>query len=167
MDVRFINPFVSAVQNVLGMMCGAEVQVGKPFLKKDGNPHMQVSGVIGFSGDAAGMIVVDFSNEVASKLASALAGIEIDPSHDDFADAIGEIVNMIAGNAKKEFAEGLTINISLPQVLMGTDLKVAASKTTPNIVIPCETTFGPFFMEIGMVMTRQTAHPSHAATAGA
>ncbi len=151
MDVRYINPFVNSVTNVFGTMCGLKVTVGKAQLKSGDKPQSDVSGVIGFSGDAAGSVVIHFSFDTASKIASAFAGIEITPEHDDFADALGELANMIAGGAKAQF-EGLDISISLPNVIVGRDHNVSASKSTPRIIIPCTTDAGTIQVEVGMIL---------------
>jgi chemotaxis protein CheX len=166
MDVRYINPFVGAVCNVFETMCGVKVTVGKPFLKTDNARVADVSGVIGFSGDATGSVVLDFAFDAASKLATAFAGMEIDPKSPDFADAIGELANMVAGGAKAKF-DGLNINISLPNVIVGRDHNVCASKTTPRIVIPCQTGIGEFHVEVGMVLEKKPNAICEPATAGA
>lgn len=149
MDVRFINPFVLSVCNTFETMCATTVNVGKPQIKEGNSPCTDVSGVIGFSGDAAGSVVMHFTFETASKIATAFAGIEIGPDHPDFADAIGELTNMVAGGAKSKF-EGLDISISLPNVIVGKNHNVSASRNSPRIIIPCATSLGSFKLEIGM-----------------
>ena len=167
MDAKFVNPFVCSVQNVMQTMCGVEVQVGKPFLKIGNDPRADISGIIGFSGDATGSIVLELHYDVASKLASAFAGIEITPEHEDFADAIGELCNMVAGNAKKEFGEEFDISISLPNVITGKDHALAVTRSTQQIVIPCETDLGLFHVVIGMVLGKQRTVAQNVATVGA
>lgn len=167
MDVRYINPFVKSICNVFETMCSLKVTVGKPGLKTNHLPLTDVSSVIGFSGDAAGSVVIDFSFDIASKVASAFAGTEITPQHPDFADALGELANMIAGGAKCQF-EGLNISISLPNVIVGHNHNVSASKVTPRIVIPCTTDVGTFHVEVGMVLAnKQPAAGVQTAVAGA
>ena len=153
MDVRFINPFVKSICNTFETMCGLKVTVGEPQLKTSDDPKTDVSGVIGFSGDAAGSVVLNFSFETASKIATAFAGVEISPEHPDFADAIGELANMVAGGAKGQFKE-LSIGISLPNVIVGHNHNVSASRTTPRIVIPCTTDAGTVQVEVAMVLGR-------------
>jgi chemotaxis protein CheX len=166
MDVRYINPFVKSICNTFETMCSTKVDVGKPTLKSDGDPRTDVSGVIGFSGDAAGCVVLHFDFDVASKVASAFAQIEITPDHPDFADAIGELANMVAGGAKAKF-EGLSINISLPNVIVGKNHSVSPSKTSPRLVIPCSTEMGTFQVEIGMEIQKGAGAMSQPATVGA
>ena len=151
MDTRFINPFLKSLCNTYETMCRLSVTVGAPELKTDDNPRSDVSSVIGFSGDAAGCVVLHYSFVTASKVASSFAGIEIDQNHENFADAIGELANMVAGGAKAQF-DGLDISISLPNVIVGKDHNVSASKSSPRIVIPCTTSQGTFQMEVGMVL---------------
>ena len=166
MDVRYINPFVASICNVFETMIGMPVTVGKPALKQDQTAYTDVSGVIGFSGDATGSVVLAFSFDTAAKIATAFAGMDITPDHPDFADAMGELANMVAGGAKSKF-EGLKVNISLPNVITGSDHSVCASKTTPRIVLPCSTEAGSFFVEIGMVVEKKTVGSNQAAAVGA
>ena len=151
MDVRYINPFVSSICNVFETMVGMAVTVGKPVLKQDTDSHSDVSGVIGFSGDASGSVVLAFPSDTATKVASSFAGIDLALEHPDFADAIGELANMVAGGAKSKF-EGLKVNISLPNVIVGKQHNVCPSRTFPRIVFPCSTDAGAFFVEVGMVV---------------
>ena len=166
MDVRFINPFVGSICNTFETMCATKVAIGKPDMKNSDDPSSDVSGVIGFSGDAAGCVVLHFSFDIASKLATAFAGIEITPEHEDFSDAIGELANMVAGGAKAKF-EGLDISISLPNVIIGKNHSVSPSKSTPRLVIPCSTDRGTFQVEVGMVLKDAQKSNAQTATVGA
>ena len=103
MDVRLVNPFVIAIQRVFESMVHTKARIGKPTLCDDVQTLHDVSGVIGFSGDAAGCVILSFPMDVACRIATAFAGIEIDEKHEDFADAIGELTNMVAGNAKVQY----------------------------------------------------------------
>lgn len=165
MDVRFINAFVKSICNTFETMCGTNVSVGRPALKTGDEPGSDVSGVIGFSGDATGSVVIHFSFDAASKLASRFAGIEMDRDHEDFADAIGELANMIAGGAKAQF-DGLNVSISLPNVIVGPQHNVSASKNAPRIVFECGTDAGSFQVEVGMVIGAQRGASPAAAVAG-
>ncbi len=54
MDVHYINPFIVSIKDVFSTMVGVEVQVLKHEMKVHDSETVGVSGVIGFSGDAAG-----------------------------------------------------------------------------------------------------------------
>jgi chemotaxis protein CheX len=143
-----IKAFVKSTKNVFSTMAGVDIELGKPTVKNDPTPSYDVSGIIGFSGDIAGSVVVSFCTETAVTLVEAFCGDKLSADSDDFADAIGELCNMIAGNAKKEF--GLTANISIPTVIIGHNHTVARLRDVPCITIPCSCSAGNFAVEINI-----------------
>ncbi len=148
MDVRYINPFLNAVQNVFETMINVPYSLGKPSLKKDFNSSHEVSGIIGISGEVTGCVVVSFPETIALQLASELLGETFTKVDADCTDAIGEIANMIAGDAKKDFPEGDT-TISVPSVVIGLH-KIAFPKGVPIISIPCQTDKGSFTIDVAI-----------------
>jgi len=148
LDLELILPFVSSVREVLSTMVGVTPQVGKPGLKTEPTPTYDVSGIIGFSGQVGGTLVVSFQLDAAARLVAAFTGEQIGPDHPDFVDAIGELCNMIAGNAKKDF--GLDASITVPSVVVGSDHRIARPQDVPCVAIPCKTDLGEFTMEIGI-----------------
>lgn len=159
MDARYIDPFLKSICNTFETMCSLPVTLRKPELKTNNELRTDVAGIVGFSGDAVGTVVLNFSYDTASKIATRFAGAElaeITPDHEDFADAIGELAHMVADGAKSQF-QGLDIAISLPNVIVGTHHNVAPSKASPRVVIPCDTDAGSFFVEVGMVLAEEPA----------
>ena len=159
MDAQYINPFIKSVCNTFSTMCGLDVTVGKPGLKVTKEPFSDVSSVIGFSGGATGSVVLHFRFDMASKVATAFAGADITPEHEDFADALGELANMVAGGAKSHF-EGLNISISLPSVIVGANHSVFGTSLSQRLLIPCSTEVGEFHVEVGMVIEKPGAGAS-------
>ncbi|MCP4591315.1 MAG: chemotaxis protein CheX [bacterium] len=152
MDVTYVNPFVRSIKRVFDTMLRVKVSVGKPTLRHGADSTAEVSdvsAVIGFTGDAVGTVVLSFPMDAACAAATRFAGMEIDEHHADFADALGELANMVAGCAKTEM-EGLSVSISLPSVITGAGHRVSQSRVSPRIVIPCQCELGPVFVEIGM-----------------
>ena len=166
MDVKFINPFIAAIKNVFSTMVQVEVSVGKPQLRSDQISSADVSGVIGLSGDVTGAVVLSFPEKVATRLASKFAGVEMEIDHPDFADAVGELTNMVAGNAKKDLT-GLSVSISLPSVIVGAQHEVSQLKACPQLVIPCQTPLGPFNVEVSMLVEKQSQARAEPAAVGA
>lgn len=152
MDIRYINPFLSAVKNIFETMIDLTFSLGKPSLKKDNETSYDISGIIGISGEVAGCVVVSFPESVALRLASALLDQEIQTVDGDCTDAIGEIANMIAGDAKKDFPQGDT-TISVPSVVIGKH-KVAYPKGVPIISIPCSMDVGAFSIDVALKITK-------------
>jgi chemotaxis protein CheX len=145
---KLVTAFVKSTKNVLSTMAGIEAQLGKPGLKHEPTPAYDVSGIVGFTGEVMGSVVVSFRKSTAVSLVKAFSGEEMDVKSDDFADAIGELCNMIAGNAKKEF--GLVAGIGIPSVIIGPGHTVARLRDVPCIVIPCTCEVGDFAVEVNI-----------------
>lgn len=145
---KLIVPFVNSVRAVFSTMVGVQTTVGRPGLKAEPFPAYDVSSIIGFSGDVVGSVVVSFQMDAAAKLVAAFAGMEIPPESPDFADAIGELANMIAGNAKKDL--GNAASISVPNVIIGRQHSLARLSGVPCLVIPCTTPVGDFAVEVNI-----------------
>ena len=88
------------------------------FVGKEAFLDWDLSALIALSGEVKGLVAISMKNPTASKITAKLTGLE-DFSSDDMADAVGEIVNIIAGNVKKNLEEMFKIIISLPKVIKG------------------------------------------------
>lgn len=141
-----VLPFVASVRQVFQKMVGVEAKVGPPRLKTEPASTHSVCGIIGLSGRVSGSVVVSFSEEAAAKLVERFAGSAYPVNDPNFADAIGELANMIAGGAKQHL-NGVA-SISVPSVVIGKGYTVAAMSDTPCIVIPCSSPFGEFTVEV-------------------
>ncbi len=148
MDVRYINPFIEAVRSVFSTMVQLDVELGRPHLAEQ-LPRYDVSGIIGMSGDVVGSIVLSFPTPVAVQVISKFASTELQPSSPDFADALGELVNMISGAAKAKF-EGKNVSISTPSVVIGVGHTVARPARTACISLPCRVFCGHFSIDIAI-----------------
>ncbi len=148
MNVRFINPFIESTIRVLKTMLKVDATIGKPTLAKEALAH-DVSAIIGLSGDVVGNVVLCLPTPVATQLVGRFAGTEFPPDREEFADAIGELVNMIAGAAKAQF-EGMSVSISCPSVVVGSRHTVTRPSDVIGIHIPCKVWCGDFILEITM-----------------
>ena len=87
--------------------------------------------------------------------------------HEDFADALGELANVVAGQAKAKL-DGFDISISLPSVIVGKTHVILNSKQRPRLALPCDSHLGPFTVEVAMVVQKPYAAVQSApAAAGA
>jgi chemotaxis protein CheX len=148
MDIKYINPFLLAVQNVFETMIHIPYTLNKPIIKDDSMSSFDVSGIIGITGEVIGCVVVSFPTDIALQLASALLDETLTEIDDDSTDAIGEIANMVAGDAKKRFPKGNT-TISVPSVVIGRH-RIAFPKGVPIISIPCKTDKGAFAIDLAL-----------------
>jgi chemotaxis protein CheX len=159
-DAKLIVPFVNSVRSVFSTMVGVATTVLRPHLKTNPLPSYDVSSIIGFSGTVVGMVVVSFQKQAAEKLATVFAGEPIDSSSPDFADALGELANMIAGSAKKHLGTGASITV--PSVVIGAGHTLARLSDVPCVVIPCQTPVGDFAVEVSIKQINPTPVQSDA-----
>lgn len=145
---QLIVHFMTSIQEVLATMAGVQVTIGKPAFKTAPVPAYDVSGIIGFSGEFVGSMVLSFQRKTAEAIVTAFAGSPIAPDSPDFADAVGELANMIAGSAKKSF--GGTTNISVPSIVLGSGHVIARLHDVPCLIIPCHTAAGDFAVEVNI-----------------
>ena len=160
MDASSIAAFVVSTNDVFRTMLSLGVTAGKPYtccaVPKFEN---EVSGIIGMSGDVQGMVVLSFPTTTACNVIRAFTGMDMDPSSPDFADAIGELVNMISGAAKAKF-EGKNVSISCPSVVIGRGHKVQQPSDALCITIPFDCPAGAFSVEVAMKSARVVSHPT-------
>ena len=150
MDVKHLAIIVKSINTVCTTMASTSVNVGKPLaIKPQHEVGADVSAVIGLSGELVGCVVLGFPMQTATQLASRFAGIEIDESHPDLTDALGELANMVAGHAKAAL-DGFEVSISLPNVIVGKAHIVPQSKSRPRLGLPCECDAGPFRVEVAL-----------------
>lgn len=166
MDPAYITPFISSIQNVFATMLQLPVTIGEPDIKETPSTTYDVSGIIGMSGEVVGSVVLSFPKATAERVVSLFTGASITSENPDFADAIGELTNMISGNAKGLFSGKKKVSISCPSVIIGVGHTVARPKDVPCIVIPCKTDCGDLTMEIA-IQERPVGAPAPANAAGA
>lgn len=135
-DQILLEEIVGAIAQTVGMFAGAEpkpVPVNQATRICDA-----ICGTISFVGDQSCSMMMCCPRESAIELALALAGFEIDYDSPDMGDAIGEIVNIIAGDivARME-SHGISIAMSLPTVFRGHDVE----RVLPHNMVSCCTLF--------------------------
>jgi chemotaxis protein CheX len=150
MDPAYITPFITSIQNVFSTMMQLPVTIGEPRIKDTAATTYDVSGIIGMSGDVVGSVVLSFPKITAQRLVTLFTGTEMTAEHADFPDAIGELANMVSGNAKGQFAGKKKVTISCPSVVIGQNHSVARPKDLPCIVFPCSTDCGEFVVEVAI-----------------
>jgi len=118
---QYIQPFIKVCETVFREFCQTEVKARRVyFLNKDEyESNWDISGVIGLSGEAHGAVVISMRDITAFRVTKILTDLDYDHLDADVADAVGEIINIIAGNVKKNFEDELRIKISLPSIIKG------------------------------------------------
>jgi chemotaxis protein CheX len=149
MDVAYINPFLIASQEVFQKMVKVQLSLERPYLRRASETSAAVNAVVKLIGAVVGMVYLRFSQPVALAAAGGLSGQAHTGLTDDCLDALGEIANMIVGGAKKLLPAETPMNMSTPQVTLGSG-GLEYPENQPFIVIPCGTPKGRFVIEVGL-----------------
>jgi chemotaxis protein CheX len=149
MDPVFITAFNKSISNVFSTMLQLPVEVGEPIIEKGDENPFDVTGIIGMSGDVVGSVALCFPSGSAERIVAIFTGEKMGIDSGDFPDAIGELVNMVAGGAKGMF-EGRDVSISCPSVIVGEGHSVSRLKAVPRILIPCSTDCGEVVIEVAI-----------------
>jgi chemotaxis protein CheX len=149
MKVEFLNPFISGTLNVFRTMLNCELTRGEPGLKRNHAPEYEVSGLIGLSGKAHGIVVVSLGRTTALRLTETLLGQAPPDLNADVVDAVGELANMIAGSAKAQLEE-YDLSVSLPSVICGKNHTLGYPSRATPIMIPFTSELGPVCIDVAL-----------------
>ncbi len=150
MKVEYIQPFISATRKVLSTMAFMESSPRKPYLKKEGEITAlgDISAVIEVTGECRGSIGISFTKNCIVKLAFQMLGEEFNEINDELTDMVGEIVNMISGDARRELVKvGFHFSAGIPVLLKGENHDLKHFVQERIIVIPFTTKDGEFYIE--------------------
>jgi chemotaxis protein CheX len=148
MKVEYINPFLTSTISVFDTMLHCKLERGTPYLKTGTHPQHEVSGVIGLSGKAQGTVVLGLNREAALSAAEVLLQERPAEINGDVTDAIGELVNIVAGSAKAKL-EHLDMSVGLPTVITGKAHSIEFPTTVTPVCIPFNCIWGEITVEVG------------------
>jgi chemotaxis protein CheX len=132
---KYIVPFIEICQNVFKSLGGLDISAGRPYIAdKKVVEDWELSAIIGLSGEARGAVVISMKETLALRLASHLAKTEFTEIDDDVKDVIGEIANIIAGNAKERLERDFALTISLPTIISGLLHSVSWVGSCPRVI---------------------------------
>lgn len=148
-DVRIVNYFLAAAMHVIKTMARMESEPGKPFLKKDDLALGDVSAVIDISGAAEGSMALSFEEECIKAIVSNLFGEPVKEINNDVRDAVGELTNVICGDARRRIAEkDIVLQAGIPTIVAGKDHIISHPYDGPRLAIRFTTSSGRFAVEI-------------------
>ena len=147
-DVALAKPFVQATINVLSSMTGLSPVPGKPYVKKTDKAQGDVSAIVGITGCKSGAVALSFSQSCAIALVKGMLGDAIEDIIADTRAAVGEIPNMISGQARATLSEmGLPLQGSTPSIVFGANHSLSFPGQVTTVAIPFETDYGAFTLE--------------------
>jgi len=139
MGFTHINAFVEGAVRTFEQMCKVSTERdGELKVRRGMFDTYDLVGLIGLSGSVRGAVMLSMPILTGKRLVSKFLGETIRETGPELMDAYGELLNIIAGAASAELAkmESGSVQISLPAVFIGKDLKTSGQSNRPWIVIP-------------------------------
>ena len=149
MKAEHINPFLTAVSNTFSTMLMCEARRGDMSLADPTKPKFPISGVIGLSGKAAGTVVINLSEEVAVKGASAMLMMEMTEMNEDVCRRRGRDRQHDRRAGESELEE-YDLSVSLPNVITGQGHEIRFPSDAKPIAVAFDTDFGPLQLVVGL-----------------
>ncbi len=151
MKADYINPFVVAAFEVFQMMLGVTPQRGQLSARRGIFTSQQCNIVLGVTGQLEGMIIYGMSIFTADKIASQMLGVTIRTFDELAASALGELGNMISGNALTKLASaGYNCRLSPPSLIRGTNVRISTLEI-PTLVVPLIMDMGEIEINVGLL----------------
>ncbi len=131
-NAEYVNPFLKAASVVFKSVVGIDLRRGKLVVKKHPEPTHEVAIIIGITGGVQGMVIYSMPLSMVYKIADILApGLSKEQIDAEYKDIMGELANMITGNAMNLFTnlkDG--VEVTTPTVINGKEFTVTALQQT-------------------------------------
>ncbi len=120
LSANHINPFLMAAKKVFHDVCLTELQMQKPELKEAVFVEDSWVIIIGVTGEMRGQVLLGMSEKDACVVASKMCMTEVKQVDEFASSALGELGNMIMGNAATVFSSNhIGIDITPPTLSHG------------------------------------------------
>lgn len=150
MDAKSINIFLESLITTLGEFGITNIQKKSLQKKEIMNVDMDITALIGLTGDIKGNVAYSFKNETGKKIASAMMGMELNEIDAIGRSAISEISNMVTGKAGIMFSnQGKSFNVTPPSLVFGKNITFVIS-SVDTICIDMITSAGDIQVNIGL-----------------
>jgi len=150
MRMELIQPFINAADAVFAESLQAPTKIMDLSMDENAYRRKGIAALIAIKGDIEGRVILDLSPEVAMKVASQLAGTEIEASEQVVKETVCELANMVIGNSVTLLNDqGFHFKVFPPEIHMN-DTGLAGSADTEALVICIETPCGEIYLNIAM-----------------
>lgn len=150
MRMELIQPFINAADAVFAESLQGPTKIIDVEMDQNAYRRKGVAALIAIKGDIEGRVILDIAPEVAVKVASVLAGAEMEASEQVVRETVCELANMVIGNSVTLLNDqGYRFKVFPPEVHMN-DEGLAGSHDTEALVLAIETPCGEIYLNIAM-----------------
>ncbi len=150
MHAELFNVFIVAASEVLTSELGIHIKRGPLSLQRETYVTDEVTVLISLVGDVWGMAFYGMSFSTAIAILSRILGQEFNNFDELAQSGIGELGNVITGQASTKLAElGLTAQVSVPTLIVGKDTDIS-TLDIDRLVVPLETELGTIRLDLAL-----------------
>ncbi|ABN53510.1 MAG TPA: chemotaxis protein CheX [Hungateiclostridium thermocellum] len=148
MKAEYINSFYKAAKDVFQLMVDIEPQRGELKLVENLCNNKDANIELGVVGDLKGKILFSFPKDMTLEMVKILSGMEMDKIDNFASSALGEMANIIGGNALTLLSQyNYTCDIVPPQIYIG-EYKPNSIGNDKALQLPLLTPIGEFDITI-------------------
>lgn len=148
MKSEYVNSFYQAIKDVFRLLVDIEPQRGDLKVVSNFTSNKDANVELGVKGDLKGVILFSFPQNMTLEMVKIMSGMEMDKIDNFASSALGEIANIVGGNALTLLSSyNYTCDIEPPQIYIGNynSLSVVNEKA---LQIPLSTPIGEFEITI-------------------
>lgn len=155
MKMELIQPFINAADAVLSQTLQCPTRIGDVAMEEEAYRRKGMAATVVIQGDIEGRVIFDIEAPTATKVASALAGSELQENDELVRETVSELANLVIGNAVTTLNDqGFRFKINPPQ-LHSADHGMKSTEDTEALVMAFDTPAGCVYMNIAMRYNRR------------
>lgn len=148
MKSEYVNSFYKATKNVFQLLVDIEPQRGDLTVVNNFDSDKDANVALGVKGDLRGTILFSFPKNMTLEMVKIMSGMEMDKIDSFASSALGEIANIIGGNALTFLSEhNYTCDIEPPRIFVG-NYKSLDIENEKALRLPLMTPIGEFDITI-------------------
>ncbi|MCR4434449.1 MAG: chemotaxis protein CheX [Clostridiales bacterium] len=151
MDEKYVSAFIHSITGVFASFGAGETVSGSICKKDSFICRYNLTTIIGLSGNIKGNVALSMPYDTARKIASVMMmGMEVAEIDEMSVSALGEMTNMVCGQAVMELSSrNLAIDITPPTVIHGDNMKAYISQVE-TIVVEISSSLGSIELNLGL-----------------
>lgn len=156
MNVKFLNPFLEAAYMVLETEVNVKAERGDLVLERSACTAQDITVLISMIGEVKGIVLYSMSEATAVAIVSQIMGQPFDEFDELAQSGIGELGNVITGQAGQRMAAaGFEVKISPPTMISGKGTLIS-TLDFERLVVPLQTDLGTIQIHLAL----REAHPA-------
>jgi chemotaxis protein CheX len=155
MKMELIQPFINAADAVLSQTLNCPTRIGDVAMEEEAYRRKGMAATVVIQGDIEGRVIFDIEAPTATRVASALAGSDLQENDDLVRETVSELANLVIGNAVTTLNDqGFRFKINPPQI-HSAEQGMKSTEDTEALVMAFDTPAGCVYMNIAMRYNRR------------